>query len=68
MPQQISSLPIQKCSCGHEYFHISFLLRQVPAMLSQSGQPELMPKPVYRCDSCESILTIKDEKKKTFAE
>jgi len=38
--------------CGHEHFTEVSLMRKLSPMLSPTGQPALIPIPVYSCAKC----------------
>lgn len=51
--QEILNSKIIHCSeCNNEVFLQVFKLRKINAMISPTGQDEVLPVPVYICSSC----------------
>jgi uncharacterized Zn finger protein len=44
--------PVTCEECGGEHFVQVSLMRRLSPMLSPTGQPALIPLPVYACHSC----------------
>ena len=41
--------------CGHEHFVQVNLMRKLSPMLSPTGQPALIPVPVFACANCKHV-------------
>jgi uncharacterized Zn finger protein len=41
--------------CGHNHFEQVFLIRKLSPLLSPTGQPALIPIPVYACTKCGNV-------------
>jgi hypothetical protein len=56
----------EKCVCGCKVFRQAYLLRTISGLLSPSGEPMIIPVPVFVCDACGDIAPIfrKDPKYK----
>lgn len=61
--QQVSMRQIMENSeeircqnCGGMFFRSTQLLRKISPLLTNNGQPAVMPIPVWRCDDCETPL------------
>jgi hypothetical protein len=52
-------------SCGHATFKQQFRLRNVPALLSQTGQAGIVVIPVYVCTLCDTELNLNPNEKVT---
>ena len=48
----------EKCICGCKVFNQAFLLRTVSGLLSPSGEPMIIPVPVFICEACGDIAPI----------
>lgn len=53
-----------KCKCGNATFIQVAFLRVVPALLSPTLKPEMMPIPAFQCVSCQRIAEIPQKKEK----
>ena len=42
-------------SCGHNHFEQVFMIRKLSPLLSPTGQPALIPIPVYACTICGNV-------------
>ena len=42
-------------SCGHNHFEQIFMIRKLSPLLSPTGQPALIPIPVYACTKCGNV-------------
>lgn len=50
---EISDLDGVKCTCGCELFMQLFLMKKVPAIMSQSGKEQVAPIPIkFVCGNC----------------
>ena len=47
--------PVVCENCGHEHFIEVNLMRKLSPMLSPTGQPALIPTPVYACAKCNHV-------------
>lgn len=47
---QTSAVKCEKC--GHEVFREALMLRKVSAILTGTGQPGIIPIPVFECTKC----------------
>ena len=55
----LKSSKMEKCeNCGNTIFNQGFVLRTVSALLSGSGEPMLIPVPVFTCSKCGDIAPI----------
>ena len=61
----LNSSKLEKCeNCGSAIFNQGFILRTLSALLSGSGEPMLIPVPVFTCSKCGEIAPIfKDDPK-----
>ncbi len=50
------------CKCGSTIYEQVFFIRIVPALLSGSIKPEMLPIQVFRCINCEKIAEIDPKK------
>ena len=44
--------PVKCEECGHEHFVQVNMIRKLSPMLSPTGQPALIPIPVFACSRC----------------
>jgi len=45
-----------KCDeCGNEHFHEVLYMRKLSAILSPTGQPAVIPIPVFACTQCNHV-------------
>jgi hypothetical protein len=44
------------CPCGHEFFRQFYVVREVSAIQSRTGQIEYVPIPVLVCVKCDKML------------
>ena len=52
----LSQTSIVACEkCGHEHFAQVSLLRKLSPMLSPTGEPTLIPIPVFACTKCNHV-------------
>lgn len=42
-------------SCGHNHFTQVYMMRKLSPLLSPTGQPALIPIPVYACTKCGNV-------------
>jgi len=42
-------------SCGHTHFTQVYLMRKLSPLLSPTGEPALIPIPVYACTKCNHV-------------
>ena len=63
MPQQVTiNVPLDQlkdvvCACGQQVFTNAFVIKQIPAIYSPSGKPEMLSQPIgFICVSC-GLLT-----------
>lgn len=55
-----------KCKCGNEKFYQVFFLRTVPALLSGTMKPEMLPIPAFECSICGEMANVsQNETRKT---
>jgi hypothetical protein len=59
-PQQINidfsqTTPVMCEECGHEHFTQVHLMRKLSPMLSPTGEPTLIPIPVFACTKCNHV-------------
>ncbi len=47
--------PVHCEKCHHEHFIEVLLMRKLSPMLSPTGQPALIPIPVYTCNKCGNV-------------
>ena len=47
--------PVVCEECGHEHFTQVSMMRKLSPMLSPTGQPALIPIPVYACAKCHHV-------------
>ena len=47
--------PVVCEKCGHEHFTQVSMMRKLSPMLSPTGQPALIPIPVYACTKCNHV-------------
>jgi DNA-directed RNA polymerase subunit RPC12/RpoP len=50
-------------SCGHNHFEQVFMIRKLSPLLSPTGQPALIPIPVYACTKCGTTLILNSYQK-----
>ncbi len=48
----IKSSPVFKCTCGGITFSEKLTFRKLSALISPTGNEEMMPVPVFVCDKC----------------
>ena len=53
-PDQL--IPVICESCKGEIFTQGFMLRELPALLSPTGESKLAPVPVFICLNCKEVL------------
>jgi|TARA_R110001592_G_scaffold46682_3_gene148525 hypothetical protein len=49
--------PVVCEECGHEHFIQVNIVRKLSPMLSPTGQPTLIPIPVFACAKCNHVNT-----------
>ena len=54
----IRNSKMEKCVCGCKVFNQAYLLRTVSGLLSPSGEPMIIPVPVFICEACGDIAPI----------
>ena len=47
--------PVVCDECGHEHFTQVNMMRKLSPMLSPTGQPALIPIPVFACSKCSHV-------------
>lgn len=56
---QLEQTTAFKCkACGKEVFRQIFFLRSVPALLSPTMRPEIVPVPSFMCIKCDTIAEL----------
>ena len=48
--------PVVCENCGHEHFTQVSLMRKLSPMLSPTGEPTLIPIPVFACTKCGQVI------------
>jgi DNA-directed RNA polymerase subunit RPC12/RpoP len=55
-----------KCKCGSAVFIQVNFIRIVPALLSPTLKPEMMPIPAFQCVNCQRMAEIPQKKEKVL--
>jgi hypothetical protein len=50
------------CACGSEQFENFVFLRIIPAIISPTMRPELLPVPAFRCIKCKKPVQFVPKK------
>ena len=50
--------PVEICECGNKFWVQSFVLKRLSSLISPTGNPELVPIPLYICSKCGQIAPV----------
>ena len=53
-----SNIPLETCECGNKIWTQGIIIKKISALLSQSGEEEIMPIPVFLCSKCGELAPM----------